>query len=92
MKKKTRTRSRAEIQRALDPAVAGTLIEMRMPEDIPHIRRSCRALMSIAADMAQRKGCSFDEFICMARECFAKEAVVDVCGIPMIFIEPGGEA
>ena len=70
------TFERAEVQPALELAVdrvlqgLGTQLDAL---DIPHTRRTIRALVRIAARIARARGCDVRTFVMIALHCFESE-------------------
>ena len=75
----TKEWNRAQIQHALAPIVDQTLGAMALPYDAPHVRRTIRSLLRIAATRAIEAGCPPDAWLSMTIEAFNAELSATPC-------------
>jgi len=69
-------RTREQIQDVVEPLVHVQLRELGIAvgaKDVPHTRRTIRALVHIAARIARTVGCDVTTFLAISHECFQAE-------------------
>lgn len=70
-------RTRQEIQDILEPSIHFRVHELGIAvgaHDVPHTRRTIRALIRIAARIARPLGCDLRTFLLLAAECYQSES------------------